>query len=91
MDGDNLVRMANRIGDFFAAVPDRDEALRGIAQHVARYWAPRMRQQIYGLVDGARADDLQPIVADALRTHREALWPADRDPLPVPPPGQSEA
>ena len=31
MDADNLIRMANRIGEFFEAMPDRDEALNGIA------------------------------------------------------------
>ena len=29
MDLHNLIVMANRIGDFFAAQPDRDEALAG--------------------------------------------------------------
>ncbi|HVJ60032.1 MAG TPA: formate dehydrogenase subunit delta, partial [Burkholderiaceae bacterium] len=29
MDIDNLVRMANRIGDFFEALPDADEARAG--------------------------------------------------------------
>lgn len=31
MDVSNLIRMANRIGEFFEAMPDRDEALHGIA------------------------------------------------------------
>ena len=91
MDGDNLVRMANRIGDFFVAMPDRAEGLQGIAQHVARFWEPRMRRQIYALIDGGRADALSPIVARALGEHREVLLPAERDPLPIPPTGESEA
>ena len=50
MDLDNLIVMANRIGSFFAAQPDRDEALAGIADHVKKFWEPRMRSQILAAV-----------------------------------------
>ncbi len=36
MHTDSLVRMANQIGTFFEAMPDRTEALEGIAQHCWR-------------------------------------------------------
>lgn len=51
MDSDNLVRMANRIGDFFEAQPDREEALAGIASHIRKFWEPRMRQQLLATLD----------------------------------------
>ena len=51
MDVDNLVRMANRIGEFFAAMPDREEAKDGIAQHLRRFWEPRMRRILYAPLD----------------------------------------
>ena len=76
MDADNLVRMANRIGDFFEAMPDRPEALEGIATHLKKFWDPRMRQQFLSLVDAdANADTaaLKPIVRDAVQTHRSLL------------------
>ena len=38
MDSANLVRMANRIGEFFEAMPERDEALQGIAEHIRKFW-----------------------------------------------------
>ena len=44
---DELVRMANDIGNFFASEPDRESAVDGIATHVRRFWAPRMRRAIY--------------------------------------------
>jgi formate dehydrogenase subunit delta len=92
VDGGRLVAMANRIGDFFAAFPDRAEAEEGIAQHVARFWEPRMRRALFAHLDGAGAGaGLAPLVEAALRAHREALLPAARDPLPVPPTGESEA
>jgi formate dehydrogenase subunit delta len=74
MDADNLVRMANRIGDFFEAMPDRPEALEGIATHLKKFWDPRMRQQFLLVVD-ADVDTaaLKPIVRDAVLAHRSLL------------------
>ena len=76
MDADNLVRMANRIGDFFEAMPERPEALEGIATHLKKFWDPRMRQQFLLVVDAdAHADTaaLKPIVRDAVQAHRNLL------------------
>jgi len=38
--------MANDIGTFFEAEPDKAEAARGVANHLRRFWDPRMRRQI---------------------------------------------
>ena len=67
MDIDNLVRMANRIADFFEAQPDRAEALAGIAGHLRRYWEPRMRKALLDNLDTpAVKQALRPIVRDAI-------------------------
>ena len=50
MDADNLIRMANRVGDFFEAWPDRAEALEGIATHLKKFWDPRMRREFLALI-----------------------------------------
>lgn len=76
MDLDNLVRMANRIGAFFAAQPDRAEALAGIAEHLRKFWDPRMRSQILAAVDAGQATGLSEIVLAALQAHRAQLQPA---------------
>ena len=44
MHTDTLIQMANQIGAFFEAMPDREEALEGIAMHIKRFWEPRMRR-----------------------------------------------
>ncbi|MBU6261057.1 MAG: formate dehydrogenase subunit delta [Burkholderiales bacterium] len=75
MDIDNLVLMANRIGEFFAAMPDRDEAGREIAQHLRKFWEPRMRRALLAHLDAGGAG-LLPIVGAALLEHRAALAPA---------------
>ena len=38
MKTEHLISMVNRIGQFFQAMPDHDEALEGIAMHVKRFW-----------------------------------------------------
>ena len=73
MDIDNLVRMANRIGDFFEPMPDRAEALQGIATHLKKFWEPRMRREILRHLDAAGGDGLTPIVIESIRTHRALL------------------
>jgi formate dehydrogenase subunit delta len=86
-----LADMANRIGQFFAAYPDPDEAADGIAQHIGLFWEARMRRQIYALLDGPDAARLEPLVAHALRRRRDRLLPAGAAAVPIPPAGQSEA
>jgi formate dehydrogenase subunit delta len=73
MDNDNLIRMANRIGLFFSAMPERTEALEGIASHIKRFWEPRMRRQILAYLEQQGGAGLQDIVLDALRQHAPML------------------
>lgn len=73
MQADALVRMANQIGDFFEAMPDRLEALDGIAQHIRKFWDPRMRRELLDHIDAHGATGLNGIVAEALVAHRSAL------------------
>jgi formate dehydrogenase subunit delta len=76
MDVNSLIEMANQIGEFFDSMPDRDEALDGIADHIRRFWAPRMRAPlVQALDDPSMRASLAPIVVDALEKHRMALTP----------------
>lgn len=71
MNRDTLVRMANQIGTFFQSQPDRNEALEGLASHIARSWEPRMRREFEALLKegGDQAHAVLPIVREALRKH----------------------
>lgn len=51
MDLLHLIRMANQIGAFFEAMPDRAEALEGTARHVRNFWEPRMRRELLDHMD----------------------------------------
>jgi formate dehydrogenase subunit delta len=70
VDNNNLIRMVNRIGAFFAAMPNRDEAMNDIAQHVRRFWEPRMRRQLFEHIDQHHAEGIDEIVVKALQRHR---------------------
>lgn len=70
MNIDNLVTMANQIGTFFASYPDPQEASTEIADHLKRYWAPRMRSQLFAHIDDADGEGLAPIVLSAIAAHR---------------------
>lgn len=61
--------MAKQIGTFFASQPDHNEALEGIANHIKKFWEPRMRHALWTVIDDSGAG-LLPIVSEALRQHR---------------------
>ena len=72
---ENLVSMANQIGAFFSAYPDRQEALEGIATHIHKFWEPRMRLRLIEAVNAGQAQELMPLVNDAIQTHQNKLRP----------------
>ena len=41
-----LVKMANDVGNFFAAEAEGEAAVNAVAGHLRRFWEPRMRAQI---------------------------------------------
>lgn len=76
-----LIQKANRIGAFFAAMPDRTEGIEGIVDHIQKFWEPRMRTAMLTFLsehpDGQAADaQLIPIVLEAIQTHRTRLTPS---------------
>ncbi|OIQ94634.1 NADH-dependent formate dehydrogenase delta subunit FdsD [mine drainage metagenome] len=79
MNIENLVKMANQIGAFFEAMPDRTQAVADVAAHLQRSWEPRMRAALVAHVDG-QGGDLRAIVRAAVIAHRGALAP---DPAPA--------
>ena len=66
MNVEHLVTMANQIGAFFNSQGTRQDAVTGIADHLKRFWEPRMLRAIEAHV-AAGAPGLQDTVADAVR------------------------
>jgi formate dehydrogenase subunit delta len=64
MSPDRLVYMANQIGRFFEAQRG-NEVVPGIANHIKKFWDPRMRKAIFAYID-AGGDGLDPKVKEAI-------------------------
>lgn len=62
---DRLVLMANQIGAFFVTQP-RANAPEAIANHLRKFWDPRMRNEIQAYEQGG-GDGLDPSVREAVR------------------------
>jgi formate dehydrogenase subunit delta len=61
---DKLIHMANQIGDFFKSQgPGKVTA--GVADHIKKFWDPRMRSMIFVHLDAGGAG-LHPEVRDAI-------------------------
>lgn len=45
-----LVYMANQIATFFKSQP-ADEAVQGVATHINKFWEPRMRRQLFEILE----------------------------------------
>ena len=67
---DRLVYMANQIGWFFRS-QGHDHAVSGIADHIHKFWDPRMRKAIFAHLD-AGGTGLDPNVREALETLKNA-------------------
>ncbi len=72
MDIDNLVHMANRIGEFFQAMPDAAQAQLDLSEHIRKFWEPRMRNALNAHLESTGGHDLQPFVRSALISNKVA-------------------
>ena len=67
-----LVRMANDIGKFFRAEPEREEAIAGITNHISKFWSKRMRQKL--VANGEKGlDELPREAVRRLIAHTEVI------------------
>ncbi len=66
MSPERLVYMANQIGKYFASQRHADPSA-GIADHLKRFWDPRMRRAIIAHVDEG-GEGLDPPVLQAVKS-----------------------
>lgn len=62
---EKLVRMANQIASFFASQPEATR-IDGVATHINKFWEPRMRRQLFEIIDAGGAG-LDPLVLHAAK------------------------
>jgi formate dehydrogenase subunit delta len=73
---ENLITMVNQIGEFFETMPDRQQALADLAEHLKRFWVPRMRRALLEHIERYGDTELKEIVQTAVQTHKALLLQA---------------
>ncbi|TNB46369.1 formate dehydrogenase [Martelella lutilitoris] len=72
MAPEKLTYMANQIAAFFRSRP-HEEAVAGVADHISKFWEPRMRTQLFEMLEEPGSDfDLLVIEA------RDSIRPVDK-------------
>lgn len=66
MNLEKLVRMANQIAVFFAH-EGPEKAPASVADHLQKFWEPRMRAELSAAVESGRAAGLDPLALAAVR------------------------
>jgi formate dehydrogenase subunit delta len=64
---EHLVKMANDIGHFFGAEPEREDAIAGIANHIAKFWTKRMRDKLTAQIKRDGDAGLDELPREAVR------------------------
>lgn len=83
MNIDLLIKMANEIGDFFTGATDPQQAARDVANHLKRYWEPRMRAQMLSYYEQRHGAGLSDVAKSAVGL----LYAAAKAPPGGAPPG----
>jgi formate dehydrogenase subunit delta len=63
MSAEKITRMANDIAKFMETKP-HEEGMTLLASHINDFWDPRMRRQLFEILDAGGAG-LRPLVVDA--------------------------
>ena len=73
--GERLVAMANDIGNYFKT-QSPEQAIVGIANHIQRFWTPRMRKKLNAYIaEGNSGLDELPLAALARLNEQSASSP----------------
>lgn len=71
MSAEKIARMANDIAKFMESKP-HDEGAALLAAHINDFWNPRMRRQLFEILDAGGAG-LRPLVLDAAGAIRRPM------------------
>ncbi len=74
MNIDLLIKMTNEIGEFFSGADanDAQAAARDVANHLKRYWEPRMRAQMLKYYEDRGGAGLSDLAKNAVGLLHEA-------------------
>ena len=73
MSPDKMIYMANQIATFFDSKLHA-EGVKGVSDHINAFWEPRMRRQLFVLLDGGTSGfkSLLPEAAPAIKRPLES-------------------
>lgn len=71
MSPEKLVYMANQIARAFAYQP-HEQAVAATAEHIRKFWEPRMRATIFSHLDSPASSDMSQIAREAVASVRAA-------------------
>lgn len=71
MSAEKITRMANQIAQFMETKPHA-EGVALLASHINDFWDPRMRRQLFELLD-AGGEGFRPLVRDAASAIRRPV------------------
>lgn len=69
MSPDKLVYQANQIAKFFRSKP-HEEGVAGVAEHINKFWEPRMRRQFFEMIETGHAGFDTLVVEAAARVRQ---------------------
>lgn len=75
MERDKLVYMANQIAKFFESAKEGARS-QGVADHINKFWEPRMRTQLFERVESGRTSEMHPLVLEAMGAIRRPEAPS---------------
>ncbi|HVP32437.1 MAG TPA: formate dehydrogenase subunit delta [Steroidobacteraceae bacterium] len=85
MNIDLLIKMANEIGEFFSGASG-EQAARDVANHLRRFWDPRMRAQMLKYYEERQGAGLSEVAKRAVALLKEASQaPGGTAPAAAPP------
>ena len=66
MHNENLIKMANDISAFFASDAEHASAVKGMVDHLTKFWEPRMRKAIIAHLNEG-GEGLSELAKDAVK------------------------
>ncbi|WP_040489618.1 formate dehydrogenase subunit delta [Fulvimarina pelagi] len=76
MERDKLVYMGNQIAKFFQSTPEGARS-QGVADHINKFWEPRMRTQLFQKVEAGETSEFHPLLLEALPRIRRPEKPLE--------------
>ncbi|MEN3791105.1 formate dehydrogenase subunit delta [Fulvimarina sp. MAC3] len=76
MERDKLVYMGNQIARFFETTPEGARS-EGVADHINKFWEPRMRTQLFEKVDAGETSAFHPLLLEAVSHIRRPDQPLE--------------